>query len=171
MLVQVLTTLSTLLALALCSPSAELSPSSAFSPYFVVADFEAFRAAPAYPEMHSRAVFNLTLVHPDPAQRWSTMCLAHMASDLCNTTDYLRCEPVGDAAHADERLRFKFSANLDSVEIMRLWTYQGMHMKTTASEGTYWNKDGKDANVTESQYGQLYKRPAEWVFAWRSTVG
>ncbi|XPS71709.1 hypothetical protein M3J09_003886 [Ascochyta lentis] len=134
-----LSTLSLLLPLALSNPTLEASHAnplqlrspintvpaapSPTSPYFMLTGFEAFVSSPAYPTMHSRAVFTLTLVHPVLAQGWSTLCKITTASDLCDTDDFFPCQPVKGEENVDERLSFRFSTDVGSVEIMRSWTY------------------------------------------------
>lgn len=46
-----------------------------------------------------------------------------------------------------------------------------MYLKTMASEGTNWDENGEDGNVTVSQYGKHYTKPEGWVFAFKNTVG
>jgi hypothetical protein len=48
---------------------------------------------------------------------------------------------------------------------------QTMHMTTTASEDADWAEVGVGKNVTVSQMGKFYQRPAGWVFPWKQTWG
>jgi hypothetical protein len=52
------------------------------------------------------------------------------------------------------------------------WKADGysMHLKTMASEEAFWD-ESPGGNVTESEYGKYYTRPAGWVYAWKQTVG
>ncbi|KAF1354475.1 hypothetical protein EJ07DRAFT_182162 [Lizonia empirigonia] len=135
---QLLTTILTLLLARSAASASPPAPSrSAFTPaaiapaatsssptppYFLLTGFEAFTPSTSHPSLYSRALFNLTLIHPTPTSGWTTLCTAHTSGALCNST-YHACAPVPGAANVNETLGFRFADGLASVDIRRAWTY------------------------------------------------
>lgn len=105
---------------AALAPAPTSSPPT--TPYFLLSGFEAFTPSASHPTLWSRALFNLTLIHPTPTSGWTTLCMAHTTGALCNTT-YHACAPVPGAANVNETLSFRFADDLARVDILRAWTY------------------------------------------------
>lgn len=144
------------------------------NPYFMVTEFDAFMPSPAYATNFSRAVFDITLMHPDLDRRWTTRCMAHTRGRLCDPDHWTACMPVAGEGNENEGLSFKFGDNLTSVDLMRVWKHGNMWLRTTASEPTTWVRkvdENDGGNVTVSELGDWYRKPEGWVFAWRETVG
>ncbi|KAF2632861.1 hypothetical protein BU25DRAFT_417437 [Macroventuria anomochaeta] len=193
---QLATAILALLPLALCGSSADvlstlssttldvraaepinLTPNGPYprDQYFMVTAFEAFMPSPPHSGDFSRTMFNIILMHPVPARRWTTQCVAHTKGKLCDPNTWSACMPVSGAANKNEGSSFKFGENLTSVDIMRHWRYGKMYLKTMASEPATWaekvDENDKEGNVTVSEMGKLYEKPESWMFTWRQAVG
>jgi hypothetical protein len=118
---QALTTLLSLLPLALSLPNALDTPSP---PYFLVTDFGAFITSPAYPKIHSWTIFNVTLVQTDVSQRYSTLCTAHTNGTLFSALERTSCQPAVGPGKENETVSFRFSEDLREVEITRSWDFE-----------------------------------------------
>lgn len=117
-----LRTLTTLLSVAPLVLSTS-SPAPPTDPYFLITNFGAFLASPAYPSMHSWTAFNVTLMHPNATQRFTTLCMTHTNGTLCDAVEFRPCMSVAGAGHGDEKISFRYTEGLGEVEIMRMWRY------------------------------------------------
>ncbi|KAJ4990395.1 hypothetical protein SVAN01_04057 [Stagonosporopsis vannaccii] len=147
-------------------------------PFFQITGFDAFMpsaAAANNPETaFSRAVFNLRLMHPDPAKRWTTRCFVHTRGALCDPTAWRDCVQVPGRNNRSEKLRFRFGADMSSVDISRVWNYNGVMLRIGASEPATWIRktslEDIKGNMTATELGNWYKRSEAWVFEWKQAV-
>lgn len=151
---------------------------SADQPYFVITALDAFMPSPAAannPETgFSRAVFNLRLMHPDPMQRWSTRCFVHTRGALCEPNTWRNCVQVAGPKNRSERVRFRFGADMSSVEISRIWNYKGVMLRVGASEPATWvsktSLNDVNGNMTVTELGNWYRKLDAWVLPYKLAV-
>ena len=105
-------------------------------PYFMIDNFEAFMAATSPPntsspstKQWSRTCFDVTLVTPEPEDRWRVRCWKHTSGALCTPDTWSRCGNAtfvnGTAVpnQEDEEMWWRFGEGLSKVELMRDWVY------------------------------------------------
>lgn len=141
------------------------------TPYFMVTGFNAYTSLPGSDSPYSGAKFDLRLMHPQPARRWTTKCSTLTNETLCDAKSWRSCILPG--RNAQETLMFKLDKDMSRVNIRWHWNYKGQWLTTLASEPATWVKkiDEEDmkGNMSVNPETISYMKPEGWVFAWRQT--